>query len=138
MTAAELRTTVPRSLHFVTGDVRDLSGQRALVRVGTFSDSPKTTFSPSFHISVTRVSPGKRTPAKRTLMSLNAPNLRKMCLAEMPNEHRPCAKVRVCQRGAGEKGGRRMGLTWRMGWSKPPTLAKLGSTWSGFKSPERR
>lgn len=43
----------------------------------------------SFHISVTRVSPGNTTPAKRTLMSLYGPNVFRMCFPEMPNEHRP-------------------------------------------------
>jgi len=80
--AAAARTRVPRSLHLVWN----------------------TTRSPSFHISVTSVSPGNRTPAKRTLILEKAPYLRKMCLPEMPNEHRPC----------------------RIGESKPPTLAKLG------------
>lgn len=35
----------------------------------------KMTLLPSFHISVTSVSPGSTVPAKRTLMFLNAPNL---------------------------------------------------------------
>lgn len=55
-------------------------------------------------------------------MSLKAPYLRKMCLPEMPKKHSPC----------------------KMGWSNPPTLAKLGSTWKerrqarGGKGEERR
>lgn len=61
------------------------------------ANAPKMTLSPSFHISVTRVSPGKRTPAKRTLMSEYGPNLRKMCLPEMPNEHKPCLRAYSCQ-----------------------------------------
>jgi hypothetical protein len=51
--------------------------------------SPKITLSPFFHISVTMVSPGYRTPANRTLISLKAPNFLKMCLPEIPNEQRP-------------------------------------------------
>lgn len=47
------------------------------------------TLPPSFHISVTRVSPGNTTPAKRTLMSLYGPNVFRMCFPEMPNEHSP-------------------------------------------------
>jgi hypothetical protein len=74
-------------------------------------DTPKVTLSPSFHIEVTRVSPGYATPANLekqfsqalfqicdrahlVLMSLQGPKAFNTWFAEIPKEARP---INVCQ-----------------------------------------
>src|SRR5581483_4020369 len=81
----------------------------------------RTTLSPSRHIDVTIVSPGNTTPEKRawyraTLVTSPSSALSTAALHTIPNEQRP----------------------WRIGVSKPPRAAMLGSTCSGFLSPDRR
>lgn len=51
----------------------------------------KTLF-PSFHISVTSVSPGVTVPAKRTLMFLYLPNLCFLCVNIFPEPQQPKGK----------------------------------------------
>ncbi len=81
-----------------------------------------TLVSPSFHISVTSVSPGSTVDANRTLMLLmkrgspSGANDAAIARVANPNEHRP----------------------WRIGRWNPNAFAKPGSACSGFQSPLRR
>ena len=68
-------------------------------------DAPKMTLPPSFHISVTTVSPGYSEPANRTLISLKAPYFSYTALPAKPKKHKPC----------------------RMGCLKPPTLSRTSA-----------
>ena len=54
VTAADARTTASRSLHFAAENKELVWG----TLISTLEDALKMTWLPSFHISVTRVSPG--------------------------------------------------------------------------------
>ena len=85
VTAALLKAGESRSFTFAA--VVRVRKARQIPEEG---DSLNITLSPSFHISVTSVSPGMTVPANRTLISLYGPYVFKTCLPANPMKQRPC------------------------------------------------